>query len=490
MGNQQGKAAEENDPQKKKREQVLEELVQTEKSYANYLSVIEDVYINPMSKKNVINKESHKELFATVQPIIQFHRDFFYELAISYNSFTWVTNPIPVTRTTTNDDGTTTVTTTTVAKTTGKKPANTFESIVAIVEIFNKNKNTFKIYSDYIVSYDGIIQTLSRLRKKSSVATFLDKCRSDPQSNGQDLNSLLIMPVQRLPRYVLLLSELLKSSPAGSPIIKTLESCISGIKNVTQFINEAKRDDENQNKLKELQDTLIDKVNVMEPNRKLYLNGECFIHSMYPMKEEDEILKRVHKYRKAKNNASMTESNIFPDEFKLAATYGFYVFNDSFILISKPPKSSLSNLINSSKVWIVNDCSLLKDTKVIDVMDIFNFKHALLLVTERSCYFIQMSNEENKQRLLKTIAMGRVDYKKNTADAAAATGESSSSSLPSLLTLRPQPGAKNAAPASSSTKSSVSLSASSSATTKKKDAPPASGGFFTLGKSSGTSAKK
>ncbi|EFA78697.1 pleckstrin domain-containing protein [Heterostelium album PN500] len=395
MGNQQTRPIEENDPQKKKREQIIEEILQTERSYANYMCVIEDLYIEPMTKKSIVKKESLAELFSTIQPIIQFHRDFFQELAICYNSFNWASQPIPLTRTTTNDDGTT-VTTTTISKPspTAKKPQTSLESTIAITDIFNKHK-----------------------------------ARSDSTSNGQDLNSLLIMPVQRLPRYVLLLTELLKSTPAGHANIKILETCISNIKAVTSFINEAKRDDENQSKAKEFQDGLIDKV----------LTGECSIHSMYPVKEEEAIIKRIHKHRKTKSAAKVED--VFPEEFKLGKDYTFCIFNDCFLLMSKPPKSSISNLLNSSKVWTINDCSLLKSTKIIDVLNIFDFKHCVLLSTERSCYFIQFSNAENKDKFIKTIAfISKIDWKKSMAVTDANLAQTTSnaySNLPSVLTLRP-----------------------------------------------------
>jgi hypothetical protein len=42
---------------------------------------------------------------------------------------------------------------------------------------------------------------------------FLLQRRDDPQSGGLDLLSLMITPVQRLPRYVLLLKDLLQNTP-------------------------------------------------------------------------------------------------------------------------------------------------------------------------------------------------------------------------------------------------------------------------------------
>ena len=66
----------------------------------------------------------------------------------------------------------------------------------------------FRVYQSYLENYDDAIKTLVQLRS-SNVAldvflTWQEKCE------GTSLDSLLIMPVQRLPRYLLLLQEIIK----------------------------------------------------------------------------------------------------------------------------------------------------------------------------------------------------------------------------------------------------------------------------------------
>jgi len=80
----------------------------------------------------------------------------------------------------------------------------------------------FKLYSAYVNNYDTryvLYSLLSNILKRalSSVET-LDKVESNPQwkafkykamsEGAQDLESLLIMPIQRIPRYLLLLQAL------------------------------------------------------------------------------------------------------------------------------------------------------------------------------------------------------------------------------------------------------------------------------------------
>jgi len=58
------------------------------------------------------------------------------------------------------------------------------------------------------------------------------------------LNALLITPVQRIPRYKMLLEELIKSTPEGHPDKTNLESALKEIESVAWHINEQLREHE------------------------------------------------------------------------------------------------------------------------------------------------------------------------------------------------------------------------------------------------------
>ena len=53
-----------------------------------------------------------------------------------------------------------------------------------------------------------------------------------------DLMSYLIMPIQRIPRYVLLLSDLLKFTDPTHPDHKNLTEAVAKVEGVARFINE------------------------------------------------------------------------------------------------------------------------------------------------------------------------------------------------------------------------------------------------------------
>ena len=73
----------------------------------------------------------------------------------------------------------------------------------------------FKLYAEYIVNFEQSREKIALLREKnSSFVRFIKAAErvADPQGK-QPFESYLITPVQRIPRYKMLLSELLKYTP-------------------------------------------------------------------------------------------------------------------------------------------------------------------------------------------------------------------------------------------------------------------------------------
>jgi protein subunit release factor A len=63
-----------------------------------------------------------------------------------------------------------------------------------------------RLYSTYVNNYPAAIQTLQERRQECpQFAQFLHKIEQKPECGYQDLQSLLIQPIQRIPRYEMLL---------------------------------------------------------------------------------------------------------------------------------------------------------------------------------------------------------------------------------------------------------------------------------------------
>jgi hypothetical protein len=97
------------------------------------------------------------------------------------------------------------------------------------------------LYSGYINRYDVAVKVVTKHATNSSFQRFLEKAQAESKSN-LGLMAYLIMPVQRIPRYVLLLREVLKHTPSTEVNMKeSLNTSLKAVENIASHINEQKR---------------------------------------------------------------------------------------------------------------------------------------------------------------------------------------------------------------------------------------------------------
>jgi FYVE, RhoGEF and PH domain containing 3 len=73
------------------------------------------------------------------------------------------------------------------------------------------------------------------------------------------LESLLIQPVQRIPRYRLLFAELIKYTPKDHPDYAPSAKALRKIEEVAIYVNESVRDKENQERLALIESSFTNK---------------------------------------------------------------------------------------------------------------------------------------------------------------------------------------------------------------------------------------
>lgn len=114
-------------------------------------------------------------------------------------------------------------------------------------DVFQKFIGFLKVYIDYVNKYE----TASIIIKQLSVENpaFGEKLvaiKNDAHNpKMQDINSLLIMPIQRLPRYVMLLQELKSHTPPNHPHYEELCNAFKSMSDVAQDVNLKKKNIEN-----------------------------------------------------------------------------------------------------------------------------------------------------------------------------------------------------------------------------------------------------
>merc|ERR1712228_974177 len=96
------------------------------------------------------------------------------------------------------------------------------------------------------------------------------------RKEGKPLTNHLILPIQRVPRYMLLLKDLIKRTPKSHKNFKDLNHALDVVENVAVTINERKREIENMSQCLQIMENVRDlNRNIVEPHRK-YLNQFLF----------------------------------------------------------------------------------------------------------------------------------------------------------------------------------------------------------------------
>lgn len=84
-------------------------------------------------------------------------------------------------------------------------------AILAILDVLSNHAQAFKLYRPFLQQFQIFQTKFFGLATKKPVKAIYENGIKDPRCSGQSFESLMINPVQRLPRYTLILKELLKT---------------------------------------------------------------------------------------------------------------------------------------------------------------------------------------------------------------------------------------------------------------------------------------
>lgn len=116
----------------------------------------------------------------------------------------------------------------------------------------------------------------STQRKRTKA--FLKRCRSHPMHSQINLESYLLLPIQRVPRYKLLLEDLAMCTPpreTGPKHKDTLDDALAEISGLASLMNEEKREADSRLRLYHWQKRITGRgpSPLVQPHRKLILDG-------------------------------------------------------------------------------------------------------------------------------------------------------------------------------------------------------------------------
>ncbi|KAN0000392.1 hypothetical protein ACTFIZ_000822 [Dictyostelium cf. discoideum] len=248
-----------------KRTHIVQEIMQVEVNYVKNLTLMVRKFLHPLaqlstSKRPLLTPDRITQIFSTIENI-QNHNSIFSD-GLTSRIKRWL--------------------------------ADNKKDHLIIGDIFQKIGGFMQDYSKYINNYNQSIKTYNETRKTNpQFAQFINKVESDPELNDRELENLLITPVQQLPRYIMLIQDLIRNTHDDHPDYKPLTEALDKIKHITTIINEKKRDAEDAFAMLQIHQQVHGKVpnNFVTPHRKFIREGAVhFGSSSGSFKDKDPIV--------------------------------------------------------------------------------------------------------------------------------------------------------------------------------------------------------
>lgn len=229
----------------KKREYILKEIISTEITYVDRLRFAVEVIIQPLKENNMLDSNDLLAQFSILEKIYQLH--------MKYSVSELETYP---------------------------------EKFGAFFQNICDNVQT---YTDYLLNYESSMQRrCSLLISNRRFSDFLDKAEKDPRMQGQKSESIFILPVQRIPRYRLLLESLLKCTPEEHAQYSVVKNALDKICDMAMYSNEAIRARENKAKIMDIIKTIEPRTRVdllADPDRVFLKEGPLLRQCRRGLKE-------------------------------------------------------------------------------------------------------------------------------------------------------------------------------------------------------------
>ncbi|KAG8715666.1 hypothetical protein FRC11_001613 [Ceratobasidium sp. 423] len=292
---------------KGRRVAIVREIVETEKSYVKGLQELLDIYVKPssepapglnVSKETTIPAAERKIVFTGVDALLQFHKQSFLPSLVSAVDILSSAGP--------GEDVST-------------------RAAHAIANVFVSHAAFMKMYFTYINNFDNAIQRLQfwsappsapntpgnatpasntattvgaglsmvamgvagvapdqphtatlNAGQRKRIKQFLKRCRLNPRHSQLNLEGYLLLPIQRIPRYKMLLDNLVTCTPPHPEARDDpLERALEEIAVLANSMNEGKRESESRTKLVQWQSRIRGKFisPLVQPHRRLIMDG-------------------------------------------------------------------------------------------------------------------------------------------------------------------------------------------------------------------------
>lgn len=224
---------------KARRDKIAKEILTTEISYVKSLEILIDSFMLPLEAQKMLSDADLRLLgFYSIQNIFKAHT-FFLEKLVTIIGQQW-------------------------------SPSS------QLGDVFKEYTPYLKMYREYTEAYEAALNKLTELMAKNvTFANFVKTWEEAPKAYMLPLPSFLIMPVQRIPRYNLLLRDMLKETEDSHPDFLGLQKSLTEMETVAAYINDAIKSAESRRKMLSVQQSLVSlgTFDLIVPHRKFVKDG-------------------------------------------------------------------------------------------------------------------------------------------------------------------------------------------------------------------------
>ncbi|KAI9225103.1 hypothetical protein BC828DRAFT_435810 [Blastocladiella britannica] len=189
------------------RSYVAHEMYETEVSYRESLKILLTQFKQPLEEQKLVPKVFIRLVFTGVEALLEFSTQFAKELAVVMDSW---------------DDE---------------------QSIMA--PLFLAQGEGFSVFLRFVDNYSNALAMVRRAEESNAgFKQFNEKCKHSRDTNRQQLQDFLILPIQRATRYPLLLKDVRKHTPTDHPDYEHLTSALGIMNEMAAQVNHVKQQEE------------------------------------------------------------------------------------------------------------------------------------------------------------------------------------------------------------------------------------------------------
>ncbi|XP_065348598.1 intersectin-2 isoform X1 [Cloeon dipterum] len=199
------------------RQGYITELIETEQSYINDMTVVHEAFEKPLLESNVISKEDVEKIFVNWKDILQCNCVFLSALRV-------------------------------------RRDMSPGGEIRMIGDILCENLPRMAAYARFFSCQLRAADLLQyHTENTPEFRSFVRQCEIQSVAKGLPLSSFLIKPMQRITKYPLIIKKILENTPEDHPDHQNLEEAMASAEEFCTLVNEGVREREDSDRLEWLQ---------------------------------------------------------------------------------------------------------------------------------------------------------------------------------------------------------------------------------------------